>query len=70
VIEDHALQLLVAAGALGAKVREVSVPPDDAARQEHRPAGPVAFLEDERLGTQLASARGRAKAGHPRAGYD
>ena len=61
-------QLLVAAGTLGAEVLERLVPPDDAAREQHRAARPRAFLQHDGLRPELAGARGRTEPGHPRAG--
>src|SRR5213592_3125756 len=67
-VEDGTLQLLVAREALGSKVLEGPVAPDDATREQHRAAWARALLEDDRLGAEFASARRRAEAGHPGSG--
>src|SRR5436309_12614610 len=69
-LEQHALKPFVAPGALAPKVLERPVAPDDAARKEHRAARPVALLQHDRVGAELAGARGGAEAGHPGAGYE
>jgi hypothetical protein len=64
-VEDRTLELLVAAGALGTEVLERAVPPDDAAREEHRAARPRAFLQHDRLRAELTGPRSSTEAGHP-----
>src|SRR4051812_586346 len=63
-LPDQPLQRLVAAGALGAKCLEVDVPPDDAAREEHRAARPRSLLQHARAEAELAGARGAHEPGH------
>ena len=65
-IEDEPLERGIAAGTLGAKDVERPVAPDHPARKQHRATGPVALLEHERLGPELARPRGRHEPGHPR----
>ena len=69
-VEHEPLEPLVAVRTLAAKVLERQVTPDDAAREEHRPARAVALLEHDRLGPELAGARSSAQAGHPSSGDD
>ena len=57
---DEPLQLRVAARALRRKSLEVAVAPDDAAREQHRPAGAVALLVHDDVGAALASPRAAA----------
>src|SRR5438067_13811787 len=42
-LDDQALQARVAVRALAPKLLQGAIPPDDAAREQHRPAGPVAL---------------------------
>ena len=58
------LEPLVAARALGAELVPRSVAPDHAAREEHRPTGPLALLEDDGRRAQLARPSGRDQPGH------
>ena len=69
-VEEHPLEPFVTAGALAPEVLEGSVAPDDTAREEHRAARPVALLQHDWVGAELAGARGCAEAGHPGAGYE
>ena len=57
-----AAEAAVAAGAFGAEPAQTPVAPDDAAREQHRAAGPVALLQHERpcpSSRRRAAARGR-----------
>src|SRR5207244_11686532 len=67
-IDDLPLERRVAARALVPEGRERSVAPDDPAREQHRAARPLALLEDDRLGAELAQPGGRAETGHTGAG--
>ena len=62
--DDHRLQVGVAARALGPELLDRAVAPDDAAREEHRPARAVALLQHHRFRTELARPRGGDQAGH------
>ncbi len=64
-LPDHPLQLGVTAGALLPEALEVSVAPDDAAREVHRPSEPRPLLVDDDVGAQLPRTRRRGQAGHP-----
>ena len=63
-LPDEPLQRRVAAGALGAEVVPLEVPPDDAAREQHRAAGARSLLDQPRREPELARARGAHEPGH------
>jgi hypothetical protein len=69
-VEHEPLELGVAVGRFGAEELEVAVAPDDAAREQHRAAGPVALLEHRHVRPELARVGGGAQPGHAGAGYD
>jgi hypothetical protein len=63
---DHALQVGVTSRALLPEALEIPVAPDDAAREVHRSARPVALLMDDDSGAELPRTGGCDQAGHPR----
>src|SRR5205814_9060254 len=63
---DDALQRFVARWTLCAKVVPRTEAPDDATRQEHRPARTRPFLVHVRGRAKLAYTRGGGQARHPR----
>src|SRR5262249_56387925 len=65
-LPDQPLQRLVPSRALPAVLVELRVPPDDPAREQHRPARPVALLQQAHLSTQLARTGGGDEPGHAR----
>ena len=67
---DDALQLFVAGRTLRTEVVPLAETPDDAARQEHRPARPCSFLVHERRRPELACACSGGQPRHPRTRYD
>ena len=67
---NGALEQLVAARALRAKALELAIPPDHAAREQHRAARTIAFLEHHHRRALLGRVRGGAKAGHAGPGDD
>ena len=58
------LQALVAAWTLRAEFVPLAESPDDAARQQHRAAGPRSLFVDDRRCAELARTHGRAQPGH------
>jgi hypothetical protein len=68
VLDHLTLQLRVAAWTLGAERVEVVVTPDDARREQHRPAGTITFFVDDDVEPQFAGVRRCAEAGHACAG--
>src|SRR6186997_1396176 len=68
-LDDLALQGRVPARAFLLEGFERSVAPDDAAREEHRAAGPIALLQHDGLGPELPRPCGGGQAGHARTGY-
>ena len=69
-LPDEPLERCVAARALGSEVVPLAVPPDDAARQEHRAARAGPLLDHARPQAELARTRGGDQPRHPRAGDD
>src|SRR5918996_3516925 len=69
-LPDDPLELRVAPRAFRAKPLPLPVPPDDAAREEHRPARSVALLVHDDVRSQLARPRRRHEPGHARPGDD
>ena len=65
-LPDHALQPLVAAGALAAKVLPLAMPPDDAGREQHRAADARPLLAHGDIASELTEPRGRDEPGHAR----
>src|SRR5262249_32150301 len=63
-LPDETLQAFVAARALGAELLEPPVSPDDAAREQHRPADARPLFADDRAESELAGARCGDEPGH------
>ena len=68
-IEDRALKRLVAAGAFGAEAIELAVPPDHAAREQHRAASAIALLVDLDGRAVRARLRSRHEPRHAGSGH-
>src|SRR5581483_8956625 len=61
---DQTLQVLVAVGTLPPEVVPLAMPPDHAAREQHRAAGTSPLLDEARAQTELARTRGTDEPGH------
>src|SRR5207237_5808416 len=70
LLDDQLLEARIAGRAFTPESLEAAVAPDDPARQHHRAARPVAFLEHDGRNAELASARCSAQPGHAGAGDD
>ena len=68
LFDDQPLKPGIGGRALAPEVVKRAVSPDDAARQQHRAARPVALLEHGGRDAELPGARGRAQPGHAGAG--
>src|SRR5581483_11116898 len=67
-VVDEPLQALVAAGTLEPELLPLEMPPDHAAREEHRAAGSGSPLDQPRSTAELARPRGADEAGHAGSG--